>query len=167
MKKNIKILLFVVCVFILSSCATPYIIQVYDVKSDLKEEDNYLVFSNGDCRIMYNLWQEQGNLSFVIDNIADKELYLSLNESFFIYNGFAENYYCDSYKMKKPNIPVLIELIAVNQNWMQVKLSDIFREPIQPEFICIPPHTKKIVCSFNISNYIYKDCDNYAQNYPE
>ena len=40
----------------LSSCKQLYY-QVYDVKSDaLKQEDNSLVYDNGDMKVMYNLW---------------------------------------------------------------------------------------------------------------
>ena len=33
-------------------------------------------------------------------------------------------------------------------------------------YVCIPPKSSKFIRGFNLSDYLYKDCENYKANYP-
>ena len=77
----------------LSSCKQLYY-QVYDVKSDeLKQEDNSLVYENGDIKVMYNLWGKDGSVGFILQNKTDKDLFIDMDKTFFILNGEANDFY--------------------------------------------------------------------------
>lgn len=48
----------------LSSCNTVFY-QVYNTEAPgMIEKDNSLVYENEDCKLMYNLWAEDGSLWF-------------------------------------------------------------------------------------------------------
>lgn len=67
---------------------------MYDVKSDaLKQEDNSLVYENGDMKVMYNLWGKDGSVGFILQNKTDKDLFVDMDKTFFILNGEANDYF--------------------------------------------------------------------------
>ncbi len=43
--------------------------------------------------IEYYFWSEYGDVGFLITNNSDKDLYLNFGKSYFIYNGYAYDYY--------------------------------------------------------------------------
>ena len=54
------------------SCKSTFY-QVYDVDydSNMKMQDNSLVYENEDCKVLYNLWSEGGFVKFAIINGID------------------------------------------------------------------------------------------------
>ena len=78
--------------FSLTSCNNVFY-QVYDVDSSLNQNDNSLVFENEDCKVMYNLWSEDGSLSFVFMNKTDKDIFINMGQTFNIKNGAANDYF--------------------------------------------------------------------------
>ncbi len=76
----------------LTSCSQIFY-QVYEVKSNaLKMADNSLVYENSDLKVMYNLWSKGGEVNFVIYNKTDRDIFVDLGQSFFIFNGEATDY---------------------------------------------------------------------------
>ena len=76
-----------------SSC-NPVFYQVYEVKSNaLKQTDNSLVYENEDLKVMYNLWSAGGSMNFIVQNKTDRDLFLDMGQSFFIFNGEASDYF--------------------------------------------------------------------------
>jgi hypothetical protein len=78
----------------MTSCATTFY-QVYNVKPNQEKNtktDN-LFFEDENCKITYDLWANGGNIGFDIYNKTDENVYVYLNESNFILNGFAYDYY--------------------------------------------------------------------------
>ncbi len=84
MKKTILIALLVL--INLSSCVTSYY-QVYDTETE------NVIFQDENCSVSYSLWADNGNPGFAFYNNADENLYIDLNESFFVINGWAKDYY--------------------------------------------------------------------------
>ena len=79
----------------MTSCATTSFYQVYNVKPNqekITKTDN-LFFEDENCKISYDLWANGGNIGFDIYNKTDENVYVNLNESNFILNGFAYDYY--------------------------------------------------------------------------
>ena len=77
----------------LSSCNTVFY-QVYNTEAPgMIEKDNSLVYENEDCKLMYNLWAEDGSLGFIMHNKTDRDLFVVLPQTFFIKNGIAFDYY--------------------------------------------------------------------------
>ena len=73
----------------LSSCNTVFY-QVYNTEAPgMIEKDNSLVYENEDCKLMYNLWAEDGSLGFIMHNKTDRDLFVVLPQTFFIKNGIA------------------------------------------------------------------------------
>lgn len=78
---------------LLSSC-NPVFYQVYEVKSNaLRQSDNSLVYENGDLKVLYNLWGAGGTMNFIVQNKTDRDLFLDMGQSFFIFNGEASDYF--------------------------------------------------------------------------
>jgi len=77
----------------LASCKS-YYYQVYDVSSNnTKMQDNSLVYENEDCKVLYNLWSNNGKLKFAILNKTDKDIFVNMGQSFYVVNGQAVDYY--------------------------------------------------------------------------
>ena len=97
MKNNkliLQICLALVCFFCVSCSQTYY--QVYTMKSDnLKMENNSLLFENADCKVSYNFWSEGGWVTFAFENKTNEDIFINMNESFLIVNGYAHNYFED------------------------------------------------------------------------
>lgn len=87
-----KKILFLAVVMILQSCAYTYY-QVYEVKSDIQQKENALVYYDENCEIIYNLWSESGTMDFVLTNKTFEDIYVDMSKSFFIVNGLAYDYY--------------------------------------------------------------------------
>jgi hypothetical protein len=92
-KKTFSLILITV---VLSSCApTASFYQVYKTipSENMQIKDNYLVYEDNNCIVSYNLWGAGGNMSFRIYNKTNLNIFLNLEESFFIHNGIANDYY--------------------------------------------------------------------------
>lgn len=173
---------------LLSSCSDNIFYQVYQVDSpDVQLTNNVMLYENEDCKVTYNLWAEKGNLSFMMHNKTDENLYLVMSQSFFILNGIASNYYNESVYGKSAtgsaavSVSDQISLSGYMTNgyyWYPATLSrrvgviagaSVTKsvQTKEPEYICIPPHSAKYIDGFMISDYVYKDCDNFKQNYPQ
>lgn len=79
---------------LLSSCASSNYFQVIKTTAeDLQIIDKYLVYEDENCRLLYNLWMEGGNIGFVFENKTNKTIHVNLAETFFIMNGICYDYY--------------------------------------------------------------------------
>lgn len=91
-----KRLLFLVAVCtVLSSCAPTTYFQMYQTQpvTDITMRDNCMVFEDENCEILYNFWKEYGEIGFVFYNKTTENIYLHLDECFYVENGFAYDYY--------------------------------------------------------------------------
>ena len=86
-----KILLLLFIAIILSSCGSSYY-QIYDVASNIKEQNNQYVVENEDCTVSFNFWDSKGNAAFTFYNKTDNNLYIPLASSSFIMNGILNLY---------------------------------------------------------------------------
>lgn len=86
--------LVAVCVA-LSSCAPATYYQMYQTQpiSDISMRDNCMVYEDDNCEVFYNFWKEYGEIGFVFYNKTTQNLYLHLDECFFVENGVAYDYY--------------------------------------------------------------------------
>lgn len=90
-----KIFLFVVMAFAIMSCAPSRYCQMYQTKpiSDVSVKEDYLLFEDENCKIGYNFWKEYGEIGFVFFNKTSENLYIHLDECFYVANGCAYDYY--------------------------------------------------------------------------
>lgn len=164
---------------IMTSCVTYF--QVYKaVPSDkIAIKDNLLVYEDENCRVSYNLWSEGGNIGFRFFNKIDKNIYLNLDESFFILNGVSHNYYKNRVFTSSgaKNISgttvtgsttgiSYLGLIPTNRNFatntLELMTSLGYSVSYNEEkIVCVPSKTSKIISEYNINESLFRDCDLY------
>ena len=88
------LIIIMVCVA-LSSCAPTTYYQMYQTQpvSDIAMHDDCMVFEDENCEVLYNFWKEYGEIGFVFYNKTTENIYLHLDECFYVKNGFAYDYY--------------------------------------------------------------------------
>ncbi len=111
--KNISFIILLL--ILLNSCVSPNYnyYQVYSAKYDnLKKNEDFLEYENEFYSIKYNLWSNGGNPSFLIYNKSDKNLVINLEDSYFIKNGIAYNYFKNRTYTQSKTIGI------TTNNWM-------------------------------------------------
>jgi hypothetical protein len=89
-----RIAIFMIAVLLTSCAPAPNFYQVYKVEAEsLQKQKDALVFEDNHCKIVYNLWAENGNIGFIFINKTDKTISINKNECFFVLNGFSYDYY--------------------------------------------------------------------------
>ena len=80
---------------LLSSCASVNFYQVYKVTPDtqLKSEANSIYYEDANCIIYYDLWAKGGDVSFRFYNKSEKTIEVLMDESYFVLNNEAFDYY--------------------------------------------------------------------------
>ncbi len=166
----------------LTSCETTSYFQVYKtVPSDkIVVNDDNLIYEDDNCKVSYDLWGEGGNIGFQFFNKTDKNIYLNLEESFFILNGIAYDYYrnrvfasaissgattsrgvADNKSVTGLNFLGLIQTNRISAtNSVGLMSSSGFSVSYNEEKImCIPSKSSKIISEYIISESLYRDCD--------
>ena len=186
--KKLSLLCTIVLLFVLSSCSSTYY-QIYEVKSEgLQTKSDGLVYEDDNCLLFYNLWNKSGSLSFVFANKTDKDITIDLTRSFFIKNGVAYDYYQDQTYTKGSSTgltiskglsasytklmyeyttwnPVLVKgQASVQQSANSTILSSVSTKA--PKVIIVPAKASKVIPSFHISDFVYKECGNSKMNHP-
>ena len=179
-KLSVAIIAVATC-FSLTSCNNVFY-QVYGIESNLNQNDNSLVFENEDCKVMYNLWSENGSLSFIFMNKTDKDIFINMGQTFYIKNGAANDYFnkpsmmfSTSYEAyvaqnnttpsnswtSRYNVPSTFssftKIITGSSNSVSTQ---------EPEYICIPPKTYRKINGFNIGMDISYTC-NTRKDFPK
>lgn len=179
-----KTLYAISIVLFMTSCATTTtsFYQVYTVKPIEESITNTdeLFFEDENCKISYNLWDNGGNIGFNFHNKTDNNIYVKLNESNFILNGFAYDYFknrtfttSESKSASTSNTStgsVAVTGINVYNNIQtnQVKSSSSanisssvgYSVSIKEDsLICIPPNTAKRISEYSINNALIRNCD--------
>lgn len=170
--KTIKSLCTIGTVLFLSSCSPATFYQVYNVEpvKDLVNKKDELFFEDENCKISYDLWSDGGNAGFAFYNKTDTDIYLKLNESYFILNGFAFDYFgnrtfststsrATALAVSRVNVTNVASSSLINQSsavgvgqGVSVKEAPV---------ICIPPKTTKIVSEYSINTALIRNCDLY------
>ena len=183
MKSHIKFTLGLVSI-LFSSCMTmtTSYFQVYKVVPSDKiiNKDNTLLFIDENCVVSYNLWSEKGNIGFQFYNKTGKNIYIDLQESFFILNGTSYNYFKNRVFTSSKSAGITssrgstmsqsvtgnnnLSLLQTNRisstNSVGILTSSEFSVSYNEEkIICIPSKTSKIITEYKINETPYRDCD--------
>lgn len=89
------VLPLVVAALICSACSPLFYQQIATLSSEnvtLKDDGAY-AYEDGVMTIEYDFWSESGKFTFVVTNNSDDDIYLNLAESYFVNNGYAQDYY--------------------------------------------------------------------------
>jgi hypothetical protein len=161
---------------------SPSYFQVYKTtpSSKIVQKDNLLVYEDDNCRVSYNFWDEGGNIGFDFFNKTENNIYLNLEESFFILNGVSYNYFRNRvYTYSKNSGINAYQNIAVSKT----KIGSDYLDFIQTnranpssnigivnsrgfsvsyneeKIIIIPAKTSKNITEYNINETLFRDCD--------
>lgn len=151
--RKFKITLCIVLVLLLNSCSSIRFFQVYDVNSSAKlglDKISDSKHQNDDCIISYDFWGEAGDAGFEFYNKTDKDIYLHLDECFFIMNGIAKDYY----KNRIYTSSVGSGLPTLHMNSLS---SGVMRT--EKKVICIPSKTSKYIREYKVSDVAFRDCN--------
>ncbi len=166
----------------MASCSSTSYYQVYKTTASEKinVKDNALVYEDQNCVISYNFWENEGNIGFRFFNKTDKNIYLNLEESFFVLNGVSNNYYKSriftnsqstgfvvskgataSKSVSGNNFLDLFQttLLSANSSAGKTGSSGTSVSYNEEKIVCIPPQTAKIISEYNINEYLFRDCD--------
>jgi len=178
--KTHKLFCTILLAFLLTSCASSFY-QVYQASPSDKIalKDNMLVYEDGNCSVSYNLWGEGGDMGFIIFNKTDKNIYLNLEESFFVFNGMSYNYFrdrvftssiktgassshgttasvavtglnlLDLIQSKKISSTNNVDILTSSENSISYK---------EEKIVIIPSRTSKAITEYCINKSIYRDC---------
>lgn len=169
------------------SCSTYR--QITTIESDnVKMNDNgNFVYESPSIKIAYNFWSENGDVDFLVTNDTDKDIYLNMDKSHFIKNGFASDYYQQSTLIltegasssssssrhrstaASGNLSPVIPTSYGNLTKFAVGVSDtdsrtytskseVSIELPERELICIPAHASKYFGQFHVSSELYREC---------
>lgn len=78
-----------------SACSPLLYQQIATLSSEnvsLKDNGSY-AYEDGVMTIEYDFWSESGKFNFIVTNNSDDDIYLNLSESYFVNNGYAQDYY--------------------------------------------------------------------------
>lgn len=167
-----KKILSLTLLYLLVSCnsvSTYY--QVYKTKSEtVKPSGNTIVFEDTNCKISYNLWANNGNAGFSFFNKTNELIVLQLDESFYVINGNAYDYYQNRIFSSSSNTAIKttkttgfsqlgwLSLSAYATNTIATNNTSGI-ETIESKTIAIPPKTSKTVSEFDINQTLFRDCD--------
>ncbi|MDR2854323.1 MAG: hypothetical protein LBV31_03340 [Prevotellaceae bacterium] len=87
----------IIAIFLTSCKTTGSYYQVYKVNptDKLSQTDNSLIYEDENCKVLYDFWGQGGKVDFLIYNKTSENIYVNKEESFFICNGIAYDYYKD------------------------------------------------------------------------
>lgn len=177
-----KLLSSIGLTLLMSSCSTTSFYQVYNVKpiGEAVTISDELYFEDENCKITYNLWSNGGNMGFVFYNKTDKSIFLNLNESFFIFNGIANDYFQDRVFTNSKNSSATAissatasKSVSGNNYWNLFQTNRVQSSKSvgvvasngysvsynEAKVISIPSKTSKFIAEYNISQSLYRDCD--------
>jgi hypothetical protein len=170
---------------ILTSCGSSKFYQIYKVNSinSLSKNEKALTYEDENCKVLYNFWEQGGNAGFHFHNKTDENIYINMEESFFISNGLAYNYYknrvftysqSSSLNASKSNtimfsasnsisnvLGLFVSAAATGSATAKGRSisSGSSTSYLEEKIICIPPKTTKIIAEYNITESLYRDCN--------
>jgi len=158
-----KVIIFLIS-FLLTSCASSVFYQVYKTTpcENEKIESIGYVYEDSNCMVFYDFWCEGGNIGFKMYNKTNENLYLNLDESYFIRNGMAHDYflnrtYSNSSSIGVSNSKTSYYTNSLSQGYMTVSGQTISNQ--EKRIICIPPKTYKLIQEYTINNTLYRFCN--------
>lgn len=183
-----KIFLFALGALMLASCSTSTFVQIVDVNSNLPKEGDNFVFNDGKIKVTYNLWDDNGQPGFMVENLTDQIVYIDLTKSFFVRNGVAYDYFKNRVYSKGSSSAVTkaaaataavfgfwrfsgmpgAKTFAVSET--AANSSSSSTSVAEKETQAIPAHCCKFFAEYSITTDVFQDCSIKlfpAKNKPE
>lgn len=158
---------------LLTSCVQTKYFQLYNVNTqeNLSKKDNSIIFEDNNCKISYNLWSEGGNIGFKFYNKTEHNIYINLEESFYILNEHSYNYYKNRIFSNNINTGISGTKSSSTINTAQTfKIATTSAIGLttstgysvsynEEKIVCVPSKTFKIFNEYKINESIVRDCD--------
>ena len=168
----------------MTSCVSTAYYQVYKTTpvTNVTLKDNAIVYEDDNCKVLYNFWEDGGNIGFTLFNKTEKNIYINLEECFFISNGKAYDYYKNRIYTSSTSIGSSRGLGATASKSMTgVNYLDLIQTNSasyassvaatttsgksvsynEEKIICIPSRTTKTIKEYNINDKLFRHCDLY------
>lgn len=154
------------------SCTTKNYFQIYKTESSTVKNtsQNSIAFEDENCRIDYNLWENNGNAGFSFFNKTDQTIYLLLDESFYVINGSAYDYYQNrvfvnssssasqaSSSVSYGKIGYLLSTATATKSIVNNFSNGV--ETIESKVVAVPSKASKTISEFKINETVFRDCD--------
>lgn len=171
MRKYYYFISLILFAILLNGCSSPLFYQVYDTKlsDNMQMKEGQIYFEDENCQITYNLWGDKGVIGFAFYNKTHENIYINLEECFFVKNGVAYDYYQNKIlgftkaKASPTNNNRQINYITTSHyqaiNSYQSNASNEFK--MEKKIICIPAQTLKYINEYSIVEELYRSCNLY------
>jgi len=179
---NKNLLFIVIVAFAFTSCKSSFYYQVYKTEASqgMIDKGNKIAYEDENCIVSYNLWEDGGNMGFIFTNKTNKDIFLNLEQSYFILNDISYNYYQDrvftsavSSGVSKSNSATSSRSMvglnylnlfqankaSVSNNVGIVSSSGSSISYNEQKIVCIPSNTSKIINEYNITTSLIRDCN--------
>lgn len=187
MKFHTYKLVYALLIVLLTSCSTAprdVYYQIYTVEpiSTMSKSDTYLIYEDANCNILYNFWSNGGDLGLEILNKTDSTIYLNLEDSYYVINGFANDYYQDRVYSYSSNLGVSASKETSSSKYLDNtkdidkyganvitanSQNDIFTSKgytvsyNEQRIVRIPAKSTKNIEGATLVQNLYRDCDLY------
>lgn len=153
----------------LAACSSTNFYQVYQTQSEsvTTKNEHSISYENEHCRINYDLWSDHGDAGFTFYNKTTEIIRLQLDESFYVMNGVAHDYFQNRTFISGSNAVVSKSsgmgfgryglINTFSSTIIDSKTNGI--EVTESKVISIPPKTAKRIAEYDISTELYRDCD--------
>lgn len=175
-----KIYLAVLVAVIMTSCSTTFY-QVYKATPVAAKTGTTTgtVYEDENVIISYNFWNNGGDIGFVLTNKSDKDIYLNMEESFFVLNGFAYPYfqnrvftkgksrssvsgasnttvYYNNQAYPRKTFP---NVWSLSKTYEEATFTENSVAVTEEKLVCIPAGTSRSFEEYSINSVVYRDCN--------
>jgi hypothetical protein len=158
--------LIVFALFFIASAPTNKYYQVYETASEnVKLDANYFEYEDENCIVSYNLWSEGGSMGVYLFNKTNKIMKIDKEQSFFILNGIANDYFLNSINSKANDVSYgdvdsyYFKTYNKKSSYYSSKSYSNATSYEEKAYVLIPPKTSKRVLDHKINQTLFKDCD--------
>lgn len=167
----IRRFLFAAAALALFSCSSKNYYQVYQTTSGTvtqKTAAGVIAYEDAKIRVAYNLWANQGEAGFALYNKTDEVIKLRLDESFYVLNGIAHDYYGRRvFEEGSTDFVSRTNSFGYGRfGWVNMYASGsvssgkVKSVSVQEAAVLsIPPKTARHVSEYRINQVLYRDCD--------
>jgi hypothetical protein len=160
-------------VLLLGSCETiHYYYQLNEVQPSnpkiVTTEDSGYKYSNREVDINYSFWSADGYVYIKIYNKSRSNIYINLDKSFFVLNGYVNDYYKnESYENTKKSTSLYSKSITgltydnyLGNNRATVsKTSENSVTTVEKKKLTIPKKSYRVLKKFYVEDLPFKRCD--------
>ena len=169
MKSLFKLSIFAIFAMVFASSCTSYYYQIGEIKSHDKnilfDENIGHIYTDDNISITYTFWGKFGEVYFVINNTSEKDITIHLDNSYFIRNGIAYDYfqnriYSNTSATTNGSGVALFGSYSTIINTSSKSNSNSITYIEMPKLV-VPAKSSKIISQFNIVEEMYRSCDLY------